>query len=188
MVTIGALWLPILLSAVLVFVVSTIIHMVLKYHSWDYIKIPNEDAVRAAIRSASPEPRQYLIPYIGDYKELKTPEVMQKFIEGPVAVVTIRKSGAPSMGPNLVQWFVFSLFISFFAAYIASRTLAPGTDYLHVFRLVGAVAFLGYAGGMIPPSIWMGKPWSITLKEVLDGLVYGMVTAGAFGWLWPHAA
>jgi hypothetical protein len=188
MVTIGALWLPILLSAVLVFVVSSIIHMVLKYHSWDYIKIPNEDAVRAAIKSASPEPRQYLIPYIGDYKELKTPELMQKFIEGPVAVVTIRKSGAPSMGPSLVQWFVFSLFISFFAAYIASRTLTPGTDYLHVFRLVGAVAFLGYGGATIPPSIWMGKPWSITGKELLDGLVYGMVTAGAFGWLWPHAA
>ena len=44
----GALWLPIVLSALLVFVVSAIIHMVLKYHNRDYKQLPNEVAVRAA--------------------------------------------------------------------------------------------------------------------------------------------
>jgi len=186
MVTIGSLWLPILVSAVLVFIVSSILHMVLKYHSRDFIKLPNEDAVRAAIRSGNPEPRMYLIPYMADYSELKTPEMQQKFAEGPVAIVTIRKPGAYAMGPSLAQWFVFSLVIAVFAAYVASRTVPPGTDYLHVFRVVGTVAFLGYAGGAIPPSIWWGKPWSITLKDVFDGLIYGLVTAGTFGWLWPR--
>ncbi len=186
MVTIGALWQPILLSAVLVFVVSSILHMVLKYHARDYIKLPNEDAVRAAIRAGNPEPRQYMIPYVADFKEMKTPEVQQKFAEGPVAVLTLRKPGAYAMGPSLAQWFVFSLVIAFFAAYVASLTVAPGTPYIFVFRVVGTVAFLGYAGGAVPPSIWMGKPWSVTFKDLLDGLIYGMVTAGTFGWLWPR--
>lgn len=186
MVTLGALWLPILVSAVLVFIVSSILHMVLKYHSRGYIKLANEDAVRAAIRSGNPEPRMYVIPYMADYSELKTPEMQQKFAEGPVGTLTIRKPGAYAMGPSLVQWFVFSLVIAYFAAYIASRTIQAGADYLHVFRVVGTVAFLGYAGGAIPPSIWMGKPWSITFTDIFDGLIYGLVTAGAFGWLWPR--
>jgi hypothetical protein len=186
MVPLGALWLPILVSAILVFAVSSILHMVLKYHSRDFVKLPNEDAVRAAIRSGNPEPRMYVIPYIGDYKELKKPEVEQKFVEGPVAVLTVRKPGAYAMGPSLAQWFVFSLVIAYFAGYVASRTVQPGSDYLHVFRVVGTVAFLGYAGGAIPPSIWMGKPWSITVKDIIDGLIYGLVTAGSFGWLWPR--
>ena len=61
-----------------------------------------------------------------------------------------------------------------------------GTEYLKVFQVMGTVAFLAYAGGVLPGAIWMGKPWSIAAKEVLDGLIYGLVTAGAFGWLWPR--
>ena len=55
-----------------------------------------------------------------------------------------------------------------------------------VFHTVGLMAFLAYAAGQSPAAIWMGKPWSIAAKEVLDGLIYGLVTAGAFGWLWPR--
>jgi hypothetical protein len=186
MVTLSALWMPIVLSAVLVFIVSSILHMVLKYHASDYTKLPNEDAVRAAIRSGNPAPGAYMLPYVGDYSQIKNPDVVQKFVDGPVGMLTLRKSGTYAMGGSLAQWFVFSLVVAIFAAYIASRTVPPGTDYLHVFRVVGTVAFLSYAGGEIPPSIWMGKPWSITLKDVFDGLVYGLVTAGAFGWLWPR--
>jgi hypothetical protein len=186
MVTLGALWLPILLSAVLVFIVSSVIHMVLKYHASDYVKLPNEDAVRAAIRSGNPEPRQYFIPHAGGMKELENPAIKQKFVEGPVALLTLRRPGPVHMGPSLAQWFVFSLVISLFVAYVASRTLQPGTPYLQVFRVAGTVAFLGYAGAHVPAAIWMGKPWSIAAKDVFDGLLYGLVTAGAFGWLWPR--
>jgi hypothetical protein len=185
-VPLTALWLPILLSAVLVFVVSFVLHAVLKYHASDYTKLPNEDAVRAAIRAASPAPRQYIIPYCARMQDMQTAEMKQKFAEGPVGVLTIKPSGAFSMTPSLAQWFIFSLVISCLAAYVASRTLAPGTDYLHVFRVVGTVAWLGYAGGQIPEAIWMGKPWSVAIKGVIDGLIYGLVTAGVFGWLWPR--
>ena len=186
MVSLGALWLPILLSAVFVFIVSSIIHMVLKYHASDYRKLPNEEVVRAAIRSGSPSAGQYVTPHMADFKEMDTPESRQKFAEGPVAVMYIRKPGPATMGPALLNWFLFSLVVSFFVAYIASHVLAPGIEYLQVFRVVGATAFLAYAAGQVPAAIWMGKPWSLTLKEVLDGLVYGLVTAGTFGWLWPR--
>jgi len=186
MVTLGALWLPVFLSAVLVFVTSSIIHMVLRYHSSDYTPLPNEDAVRAAIRSGNPAPAQYIIPYCANPKEMAAPEMQRKFVEGPVAVLNLKRPGPPGMGANLAQWFVFSLVVSFFIAYIASHAIPPGAAYLGVFRIVGAIGFLAYAAGQLPAAIWMGKPWSVAWKEVFDGLVYGLVTAGTFGWLWPR--
>jgi hypothetical protein len=186
MVTLGALWLPILLSAVLVFIASSIMHMVLKYHSSDYRPLPNEDAVRAALRAGNPAPGQYVTPHVADMKEMDQPEVKQKFADGPVAVLYLKRPGPATMGPMLGQWFLFCLVVSFFVAYVAGRVLDPGTSYLAVFRVVGATAFLAYAAGEIPNAIWMGKPWSVAWKEVIDGLVYGLVTAGTFGWLWPR--
>jgi hypothetical protein len=185
MVTLGALWLPIVLSAVIVFFASFLIHMVLRYHQSDYTKLPNEDAVRAAIRTGNPQPAQYIIPYCSSPKDMESAEMKQKFVEGPVAVLNIKASGAPGMGPMLVQWFIFVLVISFFLAYLSSRTLPAGAEYLEVFRVVGCVGFLAYAGGVIPAAIWMGKPWSVAIKEAFDGLIYGLLTAGTFGWLWP---
>jgi hypothetical protein len=186
MVSLGSLWLPILVSAVLVFVVSAIIHMVLKYHNSDYKPLPNEDAVRAAIRAGNPAPAQYVIPYCSDMKDMDKPEMQKKYSEGPVAVINLMSPGKPNMGKYLTQWFVFIVFVSLFIAYVAAHTIAPGALYLQVFRVVGAVGFLAYGAGQIPESIWMGKPWKITVKGVFDGLVYALVTAGTFGWLWPR--
>ena len=186
MVSLGSLWLAILVSAVLVFLASSIIHMVLKYHNKDYTRLPNEDAVRAAIRAGNPSPAQYMIPYCSDMKDMEKPEVKQKFIEGPLVVMNLMRPGLPKMSKSLTQWFLFVLFVSFFIGYIAAHTIPPGAAYLAVFRVVGAVGFLAYGAGQIPDSIWMGRPWKVTWKGVLDGLVYGLVTAGTFGWLWPR--
>jgi hypothetical protein len=185
MVSLGSLFLPILLSTILVFIVSAIVHMVLKYHNKDYTRLPNEDAVRAAIRSGNPAPAQYVVPYCSEMKEMEKPEMKQKYTEGPVAVINLLPLGVPRMGKYLVQWFIFSLVVSFFVAYIAASAIPPGTRYLQVFRVVGATAFLAYAAGQVPAAIWMGKPWKVAWKEVFDGLLYGLVTAGTFGWLWP---
>jgi hypothetical protein len=186
MVGLGELWLPILVSTVLVFIASSIIHMVLKYHNKDYTRLPNEDAVRAAIRAGSPVPAQYIIPYCPDMKDMEKPEYQQKFAEGPVAVLNVMKAGKPNMGKPLGQWSLFILVVSLFIAYIASHTIPRGTVYLEVFRIVGAVGFLAYSASQVQGSIWMGKPWKITWKDVFDGLVYGLLTAGTFGWLWPR--
>lgn len=184
--SLGALWLPVVLSAVLVFVLSSIIHMVLKYHNRDYRKLPNEDAVRAALRAGNPEPRQYVIPYCAEMKEMESPEMRQKFIDGPVGVLNLRRPGPPTMGPMLLQWFVYTLVVSLFVAYVAAHAIPARASYLDVFRIVGAVGFLAYAAGQVPAAIWMGKPWAVAGKEVFDGLLYGLVTAGTFGWLWPR--
>ena len=186
MVSLGSLWLPILVSAVLIFIVSAIIHMVLKYHNKDYTRLPNEDAVRAAIRAGNPAPAQYVIPYCPDMKEMEKPENKQKYIDGPVAVMNVLRPGVPQMGKYLIQWFIFTLVVSFFIAYIAANAIPRGAEYLHVFRIVGAVGFLAYGMGQVPAAIWMGRPWKIASKELIDGLVYGLVTAGTFGWLWPR--
>jgi len=185
MVSLTQLWVPILLSAFLVFLGSSVIHMVLKWHNSDYRKLSNEDEVRAAIRKGNPAPGQYIMPHCVDPKEQAKPEYQQKYVERPNGVVTIMCSGVPNMGPMLGKWFGFNIVVSIFVAYVASRTLPLGTDYLKVFQVAGTVGFVSYAMGVIPGSIWMGKPWSGTLKDMADGLIYGLLTAGAFGWLWP---
>jgi hypothetical protein len=186
MVSLGSLWLPILVSAVLVFILSAIIHMVLKYHNKDYTALPNEDAVRAALRAGNPPPAQYIVPYCADMKDMEKPDMKQKYIEGPLAVINLMRSGVPKMNKSLTQWFLFILVVSFFIAYIGAHTIPLGADYLQVFRVVGAVGFLAYSAGQLPESIWMGKPWKVTMKGAFDGLVYALVTAGTFGWLWPR--
>ena len=186
MVPLGSLWLPIVLSAVLVFITSSIIHMVLKYHNRDYRKLPNEDAVRAALRAGNPAPGQYMIPYCPGMKDMDKPEMKQKFIEGPVAVLNLLRPGMPKMGKNLSQWFVLSLVVSFFIAYAVARAIPPGARYLDVFCVVGPIGFLAYSTGQFLDAIWMGTPWSVAWKSGFDALLYGLVTAGTFGWLWPR--
>ena len=112
--------------------------------------------------------------------------MVRKYTEGPVGVLNLRAPAKPAMGPYLAQWFVFNLVVAFFVAYVAAHTIPPGTVYLEVFRVVGAVTFLAYAAGVFPAAIWMAKPWPVALKEGLDGLIYALVTAGTFGWLWPR--
>lgn len=185
MVSLSALWLPILVSAVLVFVASSILHMAFKYHNSDYRKFPNEDEVRAVIQKGNPSPGQYLLLYALGPSVMKDPAMLEKFKQGPVGLAFLRKPGMPSMGPLLGQWFVYILVVSFFCAYIAAHTVAAGTPYLAVFRVVGAVGFLAYGAARVQSAIWQGEPWSVTVKDLIDALIYGCVTAGAFGWLWP---
>ena len=182
MVSIGSLWLPILLSAVGVFIASSVIHMVLTYHRADVKPLPNEGAVDG-LRGVPPG--VYMVPHATSIKEAGTPAMIEKFKRGPVGVLTLRPAGAPGMGKNLAQWFVFSLGVGVFVAYILSRTVAAGAEYMGVFRLAGTIAFLGYSFSEATHSIWAGQPWSNTWRHWLDGLIYGLVTAGMFGWLWP---
>jgi hypothetical protein len=185
MVPMTELWLPILLSAVSVFFASSIFHMVLPLHKKDYKKLPNEDKVLEALRGEPLETGMYPFPYCLDPKDMGKPEVMAKFKQGPVGFVTVAPTGLPAMGKLLGSWFVFSLALSAYVAYIAGRTLSPDATYLAVFRVVGAIAFLGYSGGQFIDSIWKSEPWSNTFRHVFDGLVYALLTAGVFGWLWP---
>ena len=185
MVSLGALWWPILLSAVLVFVVSSLMHMILPWHKGDFAQIADGSEVLAAMRKAGMRPGQYMFPACSDIKEMGSPEMKAKYEAGPVGHMTILPNGTPSIGRSLVQWFVYSLLIGVFAAYVGTLCLARGAGYEQAFRVTGTVAILGYAVPNLTDSIWKGQRWGVTFRFVVDGLVYGLVTAGTFGWLWP---
>ena len=185
MISLVALWLPIVLSAVLVFVVSSIVHMLLPYHRKDFLRLPDEDAARQVLSRQSLGRGQYFMPFAPDMKAMKEAEIQKKFEEGPVAIVTVLKHGHMNMGPHLVQWFLFTLGISFTVAYLLSRTLSAQTEFMQVFRVASTIAWLGYAGALIWSGIWKGVPWSTVLKDVFDGLLFSLVTGWAFAQFWP---
>lgn len=185
MVPVMSLWLPILIAAILVFVASSIIHMVLPYHKNDFKKLPDEDGVMAALQPFTIPPGDYCVPHAESNEAMKAPEYNEKLNKGPVAFMTVMPNGQWKMGPSLVQWFLFSILVGVTAAYIAGRALEPGAEYFEVFRFAGATAFYGYALALIPGSIWYKRSWSSTFKSVFDGFIYGMLTAGAFAGFWP---
>lgn len=185
MVPLTSLWLPIVLSAVAVFVASAIVHMVLKYHRSDYSPMSGEENVLAAMRAEKVSPGHYFLPHCPDMKGLEEPEMKARFDKGPVVLATVMPSGIPSMGKSLGLWFIFCLVVGVFVAYLTGLTLAPGTEYMRVFRIASTVAFLGYAGSTATESIWKGQPWSNSFKHIFDGLIYSLLTGGFFGWLWP---
>jgi hypothetical protein len=182
----NALWLPILLSSVIVFVVSSIIHTVLPWHKKDYIKMPNEDKVMDALRPLAIPPGDYMVPRPASSQDMRSPEFIEKVKKGPVMVVTVMPNGPVNMAQNLVLWFLYIAVVSLLAAYVAGRALPTGTAYLHVFRFAGTTAFIGYSVALWQMSIWYRRAWSTTIKANVDGLIYALLTAGTFGWLWPR--
>lgn len=181
------LWLPILLSAVFVFVASSLVHMVLPIHAGDYQKLPNEDRVRDALRDAQVPPGQYMYPGCDSMKEYGSEALQKKFAEGPVGVLIMRPNGMPNMGKSLAQWFALCLVTSAAVAHLAGVSLAPGAAGGAVFHVTALLALLGYAFGCFHDSIWKGVSWTVTAKFVFDGLLYAAVTGATFAWLWPTA-
>ncbi len=181
------LWLPVLITAVAVFIASSLIHMVFKWHNSDYKKLSNEDAVRDAIRAGSPSPGQYVVPYCADMKDMQNEAMQQKYIAGPIGMLTLRKNGPPSIGGSLIQWFVYVLVVAAIAGAMAMRVFGVGGNAHGAGHLVGLVSFLTFTGGSVQMGIWMGKPWGSVIKDVLDGLIYATIGCLVFTWLWPLA-
>ena len=179
MVALTSLLLPILVSAVVVFFLSWLIHMVFKYHTSDFPKLPNEDGVMEALRKFEIPPGDYMMPCGSGPQSMKDPAWLEKFKKGPVIVMTVMPAGQMAMGKSLVQWFIYCLIVSVFAGYIAGHALPAGTDYLQVFRFAGCTAFVAYALAQCQDSIWYKRKWSTTFKNIFDGLIYGLFTGGA---------
>ena len=179
------LWLPTVVAAVLVFAASSVLHMVLTYHRRDYKQLPNEAETLEGLRRARLSPGLYIFPYAAGGKEMRTPEMQEKLRQGPVGMLTMRPSGQMGMGKYLGLWFGYCLLVSVFVACLAGRALPPGADSHDVFHFAATAAFLVYGVAPIVDSIWLGIPWPNTLRAILDGVIYALVTAGAFAWLWP---
>lgn len=186
MVSVLSLAAPIVISAVIVFLASSVMHMVLRYHWNDLAKLPREDAVMNALRPLAIPPGDYAMPHAGSPEGMKHPEYVDKVTKGPVMFLTVVRAGQPRMGLSLALWFVYAIVIGVFAAYVSGRALPPGAHYLEVFRFVGTSAFMGYSLALAQNSIWWKRNWLMTAKAMFDGFVYAMLTAGTFSWLWPR--
>ena|SRR2546423_1130311 len=180
------LWLPILLSAVVVFIVSSVIHMMSPWHKNDFPKLGNEDAFRNAVRPLAIPPGDYMIPRPESREDLRSATFAEKVKQGPRVIMTVLPPGDFSMKNNLIQWFVYLLVVTAFAAFVAGSTLPIGAPQSSVFHLVSITAFLGYAVALWQMSIWYSRSWGITLKTTVDGLIYALLTAAVFAWLWPR--
>ena len=185
MIGLSMLWLPILLSAVIVFVVSSIVHTVLPWHKSDYPQVPNQDKVMETLRAHAIPPGDYMMPRPSSREEMRAPEFAEKMKKGPVIMMTVMPNQF-SMGRNLTLWFVYLVVVGVFSGYVAGRALPAGAPYLRVFRFVGTAAFLSYAVALWQMSIWFHRAWLTTIKATVDGLIYALLTAGTFGWLWPR--
>ncbi len=178
------LWKPILFSGLAVFALSAVSWTLLPFHNKEWNKLSNEDAVAAALRASSPAPGLYSLPHAADAKAMGTPEMQAKLAGGPVAYLTVAPNGNPAMGPMMAKSVIYNIIVSLFVAYVASLTLARDAEYLAVFRVTGTVAFMAYAFGTVPDSIWFAKPWKSYRLHAADALVYGLVVGGFFGWLY----
>ena len=184
--SLASLWLPILLSAVLVFVVSSVIHMATPLHKADYRKLPNEEAVLDALRPFDLPAGDYVFPCVTDHKEMKDPAFLAKWKTGPAGMVTVMEKGVPTLGKSLALWFVYCVVVSVIAAYVTSRAVGPGAPARAVFRFAGVTTYVGYSLALWQNSIWFKKDWRTVLRSNVDGLAFALVTAGTFGWLWPR--
>lgn len=187
MVSLTSLLIPILVSAVAVFLVSFLLHMVIPFHRNDIKKIPQEDQFLAAMRGFNLPAGDYAAPHAESPAAMKDPAFVEKRNKGPIVLMTIKPGAAPPMSSHLTKWFIYCVVVSVFAAYLASRTLPAGTEYLQVFRIVGTAAFMGYALALVQNWIWYMKDGGATFRSMIDGLAYALATAGIFGSLWPAA-
>ena len=186
-VSLVELWMPILLGAVLAWIASALIHMLLKYHNSDYRPLANEDEVAAAIRRGAPQPGLHSLPHCHDMAQLAEPAMQARFADGPVAFVTVFPNGLPNMGKLVGQQLLYFLVGCALIGGAATLALPPGADTMTVFSLVALLGFLGFGWAVVPFSIWYGHTWASTLKYLLDALIYGLLVAGCFAWLWPAA-
>ncbi|HLX11450.1 MAG TPA: hypothetical protein VKS81_01430, partial [Bacteroidota bacterium] len=159
---------------------------VLPWHKNDYPKMPNEDKVMDLLRPLNIPAGDYMVPRPADQKDMKSPEFAEKMKKGPVFMLSMWKSGPITMGKTFVSWFLYCVVVGIFAGYVAGRALPQGAEYLQVFRFTGVSAFLSYSVALWQMSIWYHRPWSTTIKISVDGLIYALLTAGFFGWLWPR--
>jgi hypothetical protein len=180
------LWLPIVVSGVVVFLMSALVWTVMPHHKKDWRGLPNEDAVLAAMRTNPPAPGQYAMPFVFDPKLRDDPAMKERIAKGPNGYFTVIPSGTPAMGPMMAKSLVYNLIVSALVAYVAWHALRAGAIYLEVFRIAGATAMMSYILAMVPESIWFGRPWRTFRMQLIDGIAYGLVTAGIFGWLWPN--
>lgn len=184
MTFLAQLWLPIIVSGVIVFFVSALFWMLSPHHQMEWKKLPNQDSVLGALRAGNVAPGTYMAPGVNSPDERKDPAWRAEVEKGVSAIITVRAGGMNNMGAQMAQSLLSNVLISFFCAYVASHAIQPGAQYLEVFRIVGTLGFMSYSLASMSDSVWFGRPWNNFFKQCFDALVYGCLMGGVFGWLW----
>jgi len=185
MVELSQLWLPIVASGIVVFFLSFLMWMVAPHHRTDWSAAPDEDKLMDTLREMGAKGGQYAFPHCTGAEQMKDPVWKEKYTKGPKGFLTLKPEGPENMGKMLATSGGLNLVGALFTAYVASLALAPGEDGMAVFRLTATVAFMGCSLGLLWGPVWFGRSWSSALKEVFDGLVYGVATGLVFMLLWP---
>lgn len=186
MTEVASLWLPTLVSAVAVFLVSSVIHMVIPWHKGDYKTVPNEDGVMAALRPFGLPPGDYMMPRPASMKEMGSPEFAEKARLGPRVVMTVLPGGSLSMAKNLAGWFVYLLVIACLSGCVGVLALPADAHDHDVFHVILLGAFLGYAAALWQMTIWYNRSIGTTIRSTIDGLIYALITAASFTYFWPR--
>jgi hypothetical protein len=185
MTFLSTLWLPILLSSIVVFLASSVIHMASPWHKSDYPKLANEDQVMDALRPLAIAPGDYFMPRPASMADMKSDEFRAKQERGPRVLMTVMPSATTDMKRELSMWFVYLIVVGIFTAYLTVHALPAGAPFAAVVRFAGTVSFIAYAAALWQLSIWYRRAWSITLKATADSLIYGLLTAVTFAYFWP---
>jgi hypothetical protein len=180
----GALWLPIVLSGVALFFASWIAWMFLPHHKAEWKGPPNEDALLTALKSVGLPPGQYMFPHPKTPDECKSDAFKAKLKAGPNGTLTLYSS-PPSMGVNMLCTVLFFVIANFVIGYLAGQVIPPGADKMKVFQFVGTAGILTYGTANILNGIWFGRKM---IADILDGVVYGLITGAIFAAMWPAAS
>jgi hypothetical protein len=178
------LWLPIAISGVVLFFASAAAWMLLPHHKPEWIGLPNEEAIAKAIRETNVPPGQYMFPYCSHKDDWKSEEFKRKQQSGPIGTLCVWAKPA-NMGVNMACTVLFFIVANFVIGYLATMALDAGEPFMKVFQFVGTAGILTYGTANILNGIWFNRKM---VADIIDGVVYGLLTGLIFALLWPGAA
>jgi hypothetical protein len=182
------LWLPILLSAACVWIVSAVVWMALPHHKNDFLGLPNppgEDGFMEYLRKSGIKPGNYGFPDCHSPGAMKSEKVQKAWNEGPVGHLSVWKTPV-TMGDKMVATFIVYLVVSILIAYLTRVALPGPAEFARVFQVAATAGILAYCFSFIPNAIWWGSYKRTIVANFVDGIVYGLVTGAIIAWLWPH--
>ena len=179
------LWLPILLSAATIWIISAVVWMALAHHKRDFIALPDEDGLMEYLRKSGIKPGNYVFPDFRGREAMKSPKVEKALNEGPVGHLSVWPTPL-TMGSKMFATFIVYLVVSTLIAYLTRVALPGAAPFAKVFQVAATAGILAYCFSFIPNAVWFGSYKRTIAANLVDGIVYGLITGALFGWLWPH--
>ncbi len=179
------LWLPILLSAAVVWIASAIVWMALPHHKRDFIALPDEDAFMDHVRRSGIEPGNYVFPDFRDRETMSSEKTQKALKEGPVGHLSVWRTPL-TMGDKMVATFVVYLVVSTLIGYLTRVALPGPAPFAKVFQVAATAGILSYSFSFIPNAVWFGSYKRTIVASFLDGIFFGLITGAIFAWRWPR--